>query len=59
MRVTVSYDEATELLTIKSSGGEISMSQTEVAGLYKTLHDVLGWRGRWTIWKNRRLFRRI
>lgn len=59
MKVTISYDEDTELLTINSSGGSISMSQTEVAGLYVVLHDVLGWRGRFTIWKKRRLFKKV
>lgn len=59
MKVTVTYNEETELLEIQSSGGTIAMSQTEVAGLYKVLCDILGWRGRFTIWRKRRLFRKI
>ena len=59
MKVTVTYNEDTNLLDIKSSGGTISMNQTEVAGLYMVLHDILGWRGRFTIWRKKRLFKRV
>lgn len=59
MKVTVTYNEDTDLLDIKSSGGTISMSQTEVAGLYMVLHDILGWKGRFTIWRKKRLFKRV
>lgn len=59
MKVTIAYDENTELLDIHASGGSISMNQTEIAGLYMVLHDVLGWKGRFTIWRKRRMFRKI
>ena len=59
MKVTIQYNEDTELLDIKASGGTISMSQTEVAGLYMILHDILGWKGRFAIWRKKRLFKRV
>ena len=55
----MTYNEDTDLLDIRSSGGIISMSQTEVAGLYMILHDILGWRGRFAIWRKKRLFKRV
>lgn len=56
MKVSLNYDENTGLITIRSSGGDITMSQTEVAGLYVILHKTLGLRGRFQIWRKRRFF---
>lgn len=59
MKVTVSYDEETGLLNIQTSGGTLSLSQTETGALYIILKKALGWRGRFTLWRHRRVFSEI
>lgn len=57
MKVTVVFDESTGLLNVQTSGGTISVSQTEAGALYMILRKALGWRGRLALWRCRRSFR--
>lgn len=59
MKITVTYNEDTDLLEIHASGGVLSISQTETAGLYMILHDILGWRGRLKLLMKRRMFKKV
>ena len=59
MKVTVVYNEDTGLLDIQTSGGTLSLSQTETGALYIILKKALGWKGRLTLWRHRRMFSEI
>ena len=59
MKLTVRYDEETGLVELISSGGTISLTKTEIGGLYILLKSILGWRGRFTLWRKRREFTRL
>ncbi len=57
MKLTIRFSEETGLLEIVSSGGSLSVSQTEAAALYTILKKALGFRGRFALWRHRRMFR--
>ena len=56
MRMTIRHDPETGLIEVISSGGAISLSQTEAAALYTLLRRALGIRGRFMLWRHRRMF---
>ena len=56
MKLTISYNPDTDLLELKSSGGELSLSQTEVGALYIVLRKALGFKGRFRLFMHRRKF---
>ena len=56
MKITVTIDQKTGLLEIISSGGTLSVTQTEAAALYTILRKALGLRGRFLIWRKRKMF---
>ena len=59
MKLTVRYDEETGLIDLISSSGTISLSKTEIGGLYILLKRILGIRGRFTLWRKRRAFKQV
>lgn len=59
MKLTVRYSKETGLLEIVSSGGTLSVSQTEAAALYTILRKAFGFRGRFSLWLHRRKFRTV
>ena len=59
MKITVAIDKETGLLEIISSGGTLSVTQTEAAALYTILKKALGLRGRFLIWRKRRMFSKV
>ena len=59
MKLTVRYDEETGLIDLISSSGTISLSKTEIGGLYILLKKVLGVRGRFALWRRRKAFKQV
>ena len=59
MKVTLDYNNETGLIDVISSGGRLSLSQTELAALYIILRKALGIRGRFLLWKRRKMFSKI
>ena len=58
-KITLNMDSETGLLEIISSGGKLSLSQTEAAILYVVLRKTLGLRGRFLLWRMRRKLRTV
>ena len=56
MKITISLNEETGLLDIMTSGGTLSVSQTEAGALYMILRDLLGLKGRFMLWRKRKSF---
>ena len=59
MKLTISYHDDTGLIDIITSGGTLSISQTEAAALYMTLKKMLGLRGRFLLWRKKRFFKEV
>ena len=59
MKLTVRYDEDTGLIDLISASGTISLSKTEIGGLYILLKKMLGIRGRFASWRKRKAFRQV
>ena len=59
MKLTIDYDEDTGLINLRTSGGTLSMTQTEVAGLYIILRNILGIKGRFLLFLKRRSFSKV
>lgn len=57
LEVSLVFYKDTGLVEIKSSGGNLSLTQMEMAMVYTMLKKSLGFRGRFKLWRMRkRLF---
>lgn len=56
MKMTISYDPESRMIEILSSGGKLAVTQNEAAALYTLLKKALGLKGRFMLWRNRRMF---
>ena len=56
MKLTIAYNPETNLIEVESSGGTISLSQTEATALYLVLRKALGFKGRVRLFMKRRMF---
>ena len=59
MKLTIRYDEETGLIDLTTSSGTISLNKTEIGALYILLKKVLGFRGRFYVWRKRRAFKQM
>lgn len=46
MKITIMYNEETQLIDIITTGGTLSVNQTEAGALYLLLRKALGFKGR-------------
>ena len=58
-KITLNMDSETGLIEIVSSGGKLSLSQTEAAILYVILRRTLGIRGRFLLWRMRKKLKTV
>ncbi len=59
MQMTIRFNPETKLIELESSGGTLSMSQTEAGALYLLLRKALGRKGRMKLFMKRKMFTQV